>query len=171
MRVVGSIAILALTLTLTLAGCSSTDKKSPEAKANPPSDRPFWQDPGSGPAAAPSGVAAANRNVPASGAPGGILAGQVRDAYNRPPPPTMIQIVCTDDKQQGGAPIEIATDSQGFFTIQGLQTGRHYQLIAPRRTATAIGRFDAGDPTQSEAPHTGARGLGECQRQGSGVAF
>ena len=128
MRVVGSIIILVFTLTL--IGCSSTDKKSPEAKANPPSDRPFWQDPSAGPAAAPSGVAAANRNVPATGTPGGILAGQVRDVYNRPPPPTMIQIVCTDDKQQGGAPVEIATDAQGFFTIQGLQPGKHYQLVA-----------------------------------------
>jgi thiol-disulfide isomerase/thioredoxin len=54
----------------------------------------------------------------------------VRDAYNRPPPPTFIQVVCTDDKQQGGAPIEIAADGQGYFTIQGLQAGRHYQLIA-----------------------------------------
>jgi thiol-disulfide isomerase/thioredoxin len=127
-RVVGTIAIL--TFTLTLAGCSSTDKKSPEAKATPPSDRPFWQEPGAGPAAAPSGAAAANRTAPGAGVPGGILAGQVRDAYNRPPPPTMIQIVCTDDKQQGGAPIEIAADAQGFFTIQGLQPGRHYQLVA-----------------------------------------
>jgi thiol-disulfide isomerase/thioredoxin len=132
-RVVGLLAILAITLTL--AGCSTTDKKSsPEAKANPPSDRPFWQDPSAGPAAGPgagpSGPSAANRTAPPQGIPGGILAGQVRDAYNRPPPPTFIQVVCTDDKQQGGAPIEIATDGQGYFTIQGLQPGRHYQLIA-----------------------------------------
>jgi thiol-disulfide isomerase/thioredoxin len=70
-----------------------------------------------------------DRTIPAQGA-GGILAGQVVDSYNRKPPPTLIQVVCLDDKQPAGAPIDVAADSMGYFTIQGLQTGKTYQLIA-----------------------------------------
>src|SRR5262245_24804112 len=59
----------------------------------------------------------------------GILAGQVIDSYNRPPPQTYIELTATGDATPA-APIEVAADSQGYFTIQGLQAGKRYQLIA-----------------------------------------
>ena len=60
-----------------------------------------------------------------------MLAGQVLDSYNRRPPATYIQVSLAEDKgEPKGAPIEVAADSQGYFTIQGLQPGKHYQLTA-----------------------------------------
>jgi thiol-disulfide isomerase/thioredoxin len=62
---------------------------------------------------------------------GGILAGQVLDTSNRQVPPTLIQVVSLGDTQASrAAPIEVAADNQGYFTIEGLQPGRTYQLIA-----------------------------------------
>jgi thiol-disulfide isomerase/thioredoxin len=63
--------------------------------------------------------------------PNGILAGQVLDSYNRRPPPTYIQVISSQDARDPKmARIEVAADGQGYFTIQGLQPGQHYQLIA-----------------------------------------
>jgi thiol-disulfide isomerase/thioredoxin len=119
-----------LALCLLMAGCSVFDKKPQQAKSNPPTDRPdrpFWQNEPNG--GLPANPIVADRTVPPREA-GGILAGQVVDSYNRKPPPTYIQVVCMDDKQSTGAPIDVAADSMGYFTIQGLQAGKTYQLIA-----------------------------------------
>jgi thiol-disulfide isomerase/thioredoxin len=60
-----------------------------------------------------------------------MLAGQVLDTLNRRPPPTYIQVVGVDTQgKPAGAPIEVLTTEGGYFTVQGLQPGRHYQLIA-----------------------------------------
>src|SRR5207247_759533 len=49
-------------------------------------------------------------------------------------PPTYIQVVPAQDSQGAKSPaVDVATDSQGYFTIQGLQAGQHYQLIARTR--------------------------------------
>jgi thiol-disulfide isomerase/thioredoxin len=135
-RVVARMGTLALFLTL--AGCSVFDKKPQQAKSNPPADRPdrpFWQiDPNGG---ASANAIIADRTVPPRDA-GGILAGQVVDSYNRKPPPTYIQVVCKDDKQPAGAPIDVAADSMGYFTIQGLQPGKTYELIARAREGDRV---------------------------------
>ena len=89
------------------------------APAGQPPGRPSARDSASTASVAP----------PATGI-GGLLAGRVIDSYNRQPTTaTYIQVVCKEDKQ-GGAPIDVTTDTSGFFTIQGLKPGRHYQLIA-----------------------------------------
>lgn len=121
MRAVAGVCLAACCLGL--IGCSVFGKKAstqPNAPAGPT------------PSTAPADPLASNSTVPASA--GGILAGRVIDSYDHRPPPTYIQVVpASDSRGPKAAPIEVATDTQGFFTIQGLQTGQHYQLIARTR--------------------------------------
>src|SRR5439155_5520517 len=76
-----------------------------------------------------------DRTAPPPGV-NGILAGQIIDSFNRRPPPTTIQVVSMQDgRETGAAPITVkldpvTADSNGYFTIQNLQAGRQYQLIA-----------------------------------------
>jgi thiol-disulfide isomerase/thioredoxin len=58
----------------------------------------------------------------------GILAGQVIDSFNQRPAGVYIQV--QEAGQAAAAPVEVAADSQGYFTIQSLQPGHHYQLTA-----------------------------------------
>jgi hypothetical protein len=60
----------------------------------------------------------------------GLLAGQVLDSFNRHPENVSIQIVDLQDTRPTPARIEVEPPEKGYFTIQGLQIGRHYQLIA-----------------------------------------
>src|SRR5258708_170999 len=72
----------------------------------------------------------------------GILAGQVVDNFNGRPQGAYIQVIPMQDGQKpAGAPIEVAADAQGYFTIQGLEAGRHYRLVARVKDA---GRVLAG---------------------------
>jgi thiol-disulfide isomerase/thioredoxin len=112
-----------LALCLGLAGCQLFNKKSSSSTntAPPPAGQPT-----------PADRAAAD--TPPAGL-GGILAGQIIDGFGTKPPPTYIQVVATQPaKEPGAAPIvekfEIVTDANGYYTIQNLQPGRRYQLIA-----------------------------------------
>jgi thiol-disulfide isomerase/thioredoxin len=64
----------------------------------------------------------------------GVLAGQVITSFDgRPPPRTYVQVRPTSGKgaaEPTGAPIDHEIDSNGYFTIVGLEPGRQYQLIA-----------------------------------------
>lgn len=114
---------------LALAGCSSTGKKPANAAAAP-AGRPTAARPPA--AAGPVASAAADPRaaVPVS-ATTGILAGQVIDSFNRRPPPTYIQVtLIRESGEPSGAPVDVAADGQGYFTIQGLEPGKHYQLLA-----------------------------------------
>jgi len=128
-RVVRFLALMACCLAL--AGCSLLSKK---AAPKPSSELalPSRTDPaGSPPPPAPGAPV-----VPVATA-SGILAGQVIDSYSRRPPPTYIQVaLAPGGAEKAGAPIDVAADSQGYFTIQGLQPGRHYQLIARSEDGT-----------------------------------
>lgn len=106
---------------LGLAGCSVFGKKKSTADATSPSG--------------PSGGATARNDFPAdpyAPAPGanGLLAGQVRDLDSRARSGVLIQVVDLQDAKGAAAKIEVEADKNGYFTIQGLQTGHHYQLIA-----------------------------------------
>ena len=62
---------------------------------------------------------------------GGLLAGQVLDRLNRRPIGASIQVVdLKETRDNPAARIEVSADEKGFFTIQGLKSGRPYQLIA-----------------------------------------
>ncbi|HLJ96949.1 MAG TPA: redoxin family protein [Gemmataceae bacterium] len=122
MRAVACIWFLACCLFL--GGCGTFGKKTP--KEPPPQPAPAW------PAADRGASPTAERASPP--VVGGLLAGRVLDSFDRPPPPTFIQVVLAQDSPGAKNPIlDVATDSQGYFTIHGLQPGQHYQLIARTR--------------------------------------
>jgi thiol-disulfide isomerase/thioredoxin len=113
-----------LALCLGLAGCRLFGKKSPTAP---------------GPADA-AGAPAANLARPeaTAGAPtvpagvDGLLAGRVLNSYGSQPPVTAIRVVALDGgkEAEGGAPIDVWADAQGYFTIFKLKAGQHYKLVA-----------------------------------------
>ncbi|MCI0381057.1 MAG: TlpA family protein disulfide reductase [Gemmataceae bacterium] len=61
--------------------------------------------------------------------PGAILAGRVIDGHSRPPANTFIRLVSVDSKDNP-AETDVAVTPEGYFTIQGLQTGKQYKLLA-----------------------------------------
>lgn len=125
MRVAPRVCVVGLGLAL--AGCTTFGKRS--ATPAPPTAG----------AAAPAPTAAAGGLPPdralQPAALTGILAGQVIDSYDRRPPQTFIQV---SEPASGAAPIEVAADGQGYFTIQGLQPGHHYQLTARARNGDRV---------------------------------
>jgi thiol-disulfide isomerase/thioredoxin len=123
--------LLCLLLSLTGLGCNTFGKKRPTPPTQPAG--------GSAPAAAEPATppATADRSNPSS-AVGGLLAGQVIPPFGNQPPVTYIQVVCKDEQGAPAAPIEVATDAQGYFTIQGLKPGRPYQLLARARDADGM---------------------------------
>jgi thiol-disulfide isomerase/thioredoxin len=111
---------------LVLAGCGTFAKQPTGKPPAAPSGDPRMPWP---PPATPPGPASAG-NLPSAtpASASGILAGQILDGFNRPPPAVAhIQVVMTEDE---AAPIEVAADDQGYFTIQGVQAGKSYRLIA-----------------------------------------
>ncbi|MGE3808358.1 MAG: TlpA family protein disulfide reductase [Gemmataceae bacterium] len=69
--------------------------------------------------------------VNASGPVYGVIAGQVLDTTNRNPGSAFIQVREVGAVATGNeAPIEVPVDRQGYFLIQGLQTGKRYELTA-----------------------------------------
>lgn len=125
-----AVRVALLTVCLAVAGCGLFGKRDGASNGG---QKPFL---GANPAASGAGAAAPNpvaATPQSSSAISGILAGQVMDRFNRRQPGAFIQVVDLTVPQQGGvtpAKIEVATDGQGYFTIQGLQPNRHYQLIA-----------------------------------------
>jgi thiol-disulfide isomerase/thioredoxin len=130
-RVSACVALLACCLSLT--GCSLFGKR--------PSSGPNAAAGGGGGSSLPSldrnpgTPTALDRTNPPSQF-GGILAGQVVDAYGTKHSSASIQVV--DSREQGAAPIEVAADPNGYFTIQGLNPGRSYQLVARVREADKL---------------------------------
>lgn len=116
-----------------LAGCSTFGKKS-----TGPKDGGTRAAPAGNPAPPPpntGSIAAAGVNPPPT--VNGVLAGQVIDGYQRRLNSTIVQVVETDGAK-AGAPIEVPVDNQGYFTVQGLQAGRRYQLTARARTGAQV---------------------------------
>lgn len=142
MRFLACLGIVAFCLAF--VGCGTFGKKPPSPGPAPlptPAPTPHGPPSSSGVSHPNSG---AEQQAQLTSPFSGILAGQVIDSYNHRPPPTYIRVVAGKDKEgkDGGAPIEVATDQNGYFTIQGLQPGRPYQLLAvskdgPRKLAGA----------------------------------
>jgi len=131
-RIVPPILIATL-VCLGLSGCAMFKRATP---AKPPSgpDPLFPRADRTNPAppadVRTAAAAEASPVVPTSAA-SGILAGQVIDSFSRPPGEAYILV---SFPKEGAAkdkkPIEVQTNAQGYFTIAGLQPGKHYQLIA-----------------------------------------
>jgi thiol-disulfide isomerase/thioredoxin len=60
----------------------------------------------------------------------GLLAGQVIDKFDRRVSKASIQLVEVRDGGPAGAPLEVLTNEQGYFTIPGLDARQNYQLTA-----------------------------------------
>jgi thiol-disulfide isomerase/thioredoxin len=119
---VWALAILCA-MTTGLVGCSNFGKKSAA-----PNNPPVRGTPQAGAAGGPYDRA---DTAPAPTAPSGVLAGQVLDSFNRTPiAATYIQVSEAGEGGKSAAPIEVATDNHGYFMIQRLQPGHHYQLTA-----------------------------------------
>jgi thiol-disulfide isomerase/thioredoxin len=59
----------------------------------------------------------------------GLLAGQVIDSFNQRQGGAVIQVAAAD-ASPNEQPQEATSNEQGYFTIQGLQVGRRYKLLA-----------------------------------------
>ena len=132
MRIVACLGLVAFCLGL--VGCTSFGKKasSPTAVNQPTADRGLAR-PGDR-----IGAQSTDGPVPSAGL-NGILAGQIVDSYNHRPPTTFVQVTeARDGGAPASAPIEVAADSQGYFTIQGLQPGKHYLLTARARNGDHV---------------------------------
>jgi thiol-disulfide isomerase/thioredoxin len=123
-----SIGVGLVAVCLGLAGCSLFGKKQTGTGGS----RPFL---GSGPASgSPAPVAAETTATdPSTPPPGasGLLAGQVLDRFNRHPSKVFIQVV--DLQESSGPPaarLEVESQQDGYFVVQGLKPGHHYRLIA-----------------------------------------
>ncbi len=125
--------IASLLLVFCLSGCNSTGNKS-DLKDSSSGNSPFGffqkkPDPKND---FSNNSAASNKNISSNaptGNPSGILAGQVMDRNNRRPSGVIIQVVDLQ-KTNPDSKFDVVADSQGYFTIRGLQPGRNYQLVA-----------------------------------------
>jgi len=124
---------VALTLVcLGLAGCSLFGKKRDDQGGN----RPFQPGgsssgtTGSSGAGSDAGTSTADPSIPLPGA-NGLLAGQVLDRYNRRPAKVYIQVVdLQESRTEPTAKLEVESQQDGYFVVQGLKPGKHYRLIA-----------------------------------------
>jgi thiol-disulfide isomerase/thioredoxin len=127
--------IALMTVCLALTGCNALGKKNSSAPPVPrPSVDPTLPPRGEAPAVDVPLPPVSSTGVP-SGVTSGILAGQVVDSFNGRPPQTYIEV---STQGMTGAPIEVAADGNGYFTIQGLQPGRTYQLTARAHDGTRL---------------------------------
>lgn len=143
MRFLACLALLACCLSLT--GCSLFGKRS---GTRPTAGAGGGASGGASIDRTPSTPTALDRNNPPSQF-GGILAGQVVDAYGTRHSWAYIQVVAAKD-QGSAAPIEVETDQNGYFTIPGLHPGKAYQLTARTREA---GKLAAAGTTYATPPN------------------
>ena len=122
------ITLTILGLALLLSGCSSSGNKADSKDPTQPSS-PFgmFQKKPDTKKDLPANPSAISSNP--TGKPSGVLAGQVMDRNNRRPAGVIIQVVDLQKNTPDGK-FDITADSQGYFTINNLQPGRNYQLVA-----------------------------------------
>jgi thiol-disulfide isomerase/thioredoxin len=116
---------------LAFLGCTSSGKKA----TTQPNPQPYAStDTRTVPPSPPAPAPYSNPVAPASMT--GLLAGQVIDDTNSHLPAIYVQVV--EPGVRSGASIEVPADAQGYFTIQGLQLGHTYQLIARGRLGDRV---------------------------------
>lgn len=126
----GAPTILVMLAVFLPTGCSSIGKKSAVAPSSGEGKPAVASGERGG---APREVENAPLAPPPPPAASGVLAGQVLDSFNRRPANAYIQVVEAGSDTSKSAPIDVAADSLGYFTIQGLQPGKSYQLTARAR--------------------------------------
>jgi thiol-disulfide isomerase/thioredoxin len=167
-RVVPCVLILAL-FCVGGTGCALFGKKSNDTGkgAWPTAQDKQTKSAGNGDPLKESGAAAGTSEVQ------GMLSGQVLDRRTGDGVKAYIRLVRLDEPAAKGAPVDIATDGSGFFTIQGLKAGKKYKLVARTthgsqtiagisyatppnpRVAIQLGtQFPAGDVPPVPAPST-----------------
>ncbi|GIW82413.1 MAG: hypothetical protein KatS3mg105_4220 [Gemmatales bacterium] len=112
-----TILLVVLVATTVPAGCQSLGRK--QSSATPAKNGPA---PLPSPPSWPAPIAA-QPPPPANG----ILAGQVIDYANRRVPATSIRVV---DGSGTSESIQVSTNNEGYFLVQGLQPGKQYRLVA-----------------------------------------
>jgi thiol-disulfide isomerase/thioredoxin len=80
----------------------------------------------------------------------GLIAGQVLDSVGRPTD-AEITWVCLDDAKDQPSTVSVASNSQGYFMIQGLKPGKHYKLVA--RTVSGERTIEMVKLTQAPDVH------------------
>lgn len=121
MRVVPCVILL---FTVGLTGCQSLFKRPGDARNSAgaaikaPAKFPGGNEPliGKGPAEASE--------------LGGLIAGYVIDKYNDHPRNAYIRWVSAEEPVDKEAPIDVAVNPQGYFTIRGLKPDHRYKLVA-----------------------------------------
>src|SRR5579862_2658298 len=78
----------------------------------------------------------------------GVIAGRVIDGVGQPAD-AQIRWVCLDAPKQPESPILVAVNAQGYFMIQGLQSGKRYKLT----TLAKSGDKTLEVVTMTEAPN------------------
>jgi thiol-disulfide isomerase/thioredoxin len=66
-----------------------------------------------------------------------LITGQVIDVVGRPAD-ARIRWVSLDEAKEIEAPIEVTVNDQGYFTIQGLKSGKHYKLIVRAKSGEKL---------------------------------
>jgi thiol-disulfide isomerase/thioredoxin len=122
--------IVAASVCLTFVGCSSTNRR----QGNGSGDGVFM---GAGPQPAANKKPESTDPIFSTAGPSpeieGMLAGYVLDGATGRPVSASIRWVCLDDPKGAEAPIDVATDARGNYTIQGLKSGKRYKLVAKAR--------------------------------------
>jgi thiol-disulfide isomerase/thioredoxin len=136
MRVISCMIVLVLCTTFT--GCSLF-KKNTNTQQGPanPNGAPPAKFPGAPDPLLNSDVSATPKPPPPAPPPGpqssnggkAVLAGTVKDGYGRSVGNAYIRLV-NGAENEAGPPVDVATDTNGHFFIQGLKTGQQYKLIA-----------------------------------------
>lgn len=119
-----------------LSGCALFNKKTKDSGTQ----APWWNSPNNNPDKTPVN---GNGNDPLTGGLqpneiGGVLAGSVIDKYNQVPPNTYIRWTNLDEGKSGDAPIDVAVNKEGHFTIQGLSPGAKYKLVARSKNGEKV---------------------------------
>lgn len=145
MRIVPCVVLTAC-MCLSLAGCELFNRRPAGDKFAP------GQNSGGNNAAEPAKKSDPGDPITGMGGGGsatGFLAGQLINGQTGRPVDGYIRWECLDEPKDTGKPVEMEVKADGNFAIQGLKSGKHYQLSARTRQGE---RMLAG-VTYTQAPN------------------
>jgi thiol-disulfide isomerase/thioredoxin len=138
-RILSGVTLAAVCLTL--ASCASSRSAGTKTASTGGTSTPFQgSPPASAPASAPAVAVGEPRSAP-DATPvksTGMLAGRVLDGDSRLKPGAIIQVIDLDGPRDGGAPLKILANKEGYFDIAGLEGGHSYRLVAQVKDGARI---------------------------------